>query len=313
MGFTLGKNTYIINEPSQVDIITNGDGSGAEDMLIIPGVLKIQSDRVHNHKEMVKTDPAQGSLSFTALSAAQLGIEAPEQNESGVAVKFRLASTRTASEWSNNFIEMSRPIVLGITVNPGDSADTVAAAIGEALEAYGAEYLVGELPFETSVAGADITLAIKPGYEYLNFQSLVEYTVENETVRKTYGTIAKSDEGAYTGAQLEEFVRMSLNDTSDLYSIKAGQLPVLGAMYNYIEIVAKDDAHMGVDGNYVMHRGLGGTRDETANTRLHTFMLFFKEDSYEDPTVDPPTDPPTMVDGPVRLMYNEVAAWLANT
>ena len=299
MGFTLGKNTYIVNEPSQLDgYITENTGDTDSDKLMLPGIVTVRAGRITDAKKIGTISAVQGSLEFTPPSADLLGVKQSFERESGVSVKIVIDSTRTAGDWSNNSIEMSRPIVVGITVNPGDSADTVAAAIREAYAALDGEYVIADLPFEViPPTDAKIELKIKEGYEYLNFEALVEFTIDNNTIRKVIGTITKSVEPAYTGAQLEEFVRMSLNDTSDLYSIKAGQLPVLGAMYNYVEFTAADSwTDSGIDARYQMHKGLGGTRDEASNIRYHTFMLFFKQDG-----------------GPVDGIYNDIGDWLLNT
>jgi hypothetical protein len=86
------------------------------------------------------------------------------------------------------------------------------------------------------------------------------------------------EEPTVDGKYLEENVRMSLPATSDVYAINAGQGPVLKGGYTQVTFTMKDTwTDGGVDGDYRMHRGLGGTRDESAGERLHTFTLYFLE------------------------------------
>ena len=85
-------------------------------------------------------------------------------------------------------------------------------------------------------------------------------------------------EGTVTGKYLEENVRMSLPATTDAYGILTAQKPVLKGGYTEVTFTIKDDwATGGVDTRYKMHAGLGGTRDEAAGQRNHTFTLYFLE------------------------------------
>ena len=118
----------------------------------------------------------------------------------------------------------------------------------------------------TAISGSDLTLVAGAG---------AGVAVDDIVLKRTVGR-----ESTVDGKYLEESVRMSLPATSDLYGIDAAQRPVLKGKYAQVTLTFKDDWETGgVDTKYKMHAGLGGTRDETAGQRNHTFTLYLLEGS----------------------------------
>jgi hypothetical protein len=218
---------------------------------------------------------------ITIPSGAELGIT---EDETGVTMKVVVVSTRESAEFGRDYIEKGRNFIVEIEAYPGGTGVGLATKFQEAFAAYATKFPAAEIPFTVTRTGAVLDFAINAtlkNSDTLSFQQpvFINHAGLAKPVELT-GALTRATEAAYKGSQLEEFMRMSLPDTSDAYSIQAGQLPFPDSLYSMIKWSSTDNWDgSGVDGKYQMHRGLGGTRDEQAGVRLHNFMLALNVDS----------------------------------
>jgi hypothetical protein len=282
MGFTLGKKTYIYNTGEQLKVSFTGDGSNPDDTMRIEGFGTFKASEIIAGVTVDPVGPVHSVLdNITIPSGAELGIT---EDETGVTMKVVVVSTRESAEFGRDYIEKGRNFIVEIEAYPGGTGVGLATKFQEAFAAYAAKFPAAEIPFTVARAGAVLTFTINDALknsDTLSFQQpvFINHAGLAKPIELT-GTFVQSQEAAYKGSQLEEFMRMSLPDTSDAYSIQAGQLPFPDSLYSMIKWSSMDNWDgSGVDGKYQMHRGLGGTRDEQASARVHNFLLTFNTDS----------------------------------
>ena len=287
MGFTLGKKTYIYNTGDQLDLEftaadPNNPGADPSDIMRIKEVGTFRASEVIAGVT-VDPLPAQHSIlqGITIPTGAALGIT---EDETGVTMKIVVTSLREDAEFARDYIEKGRNFIVEIEAYPGGDGIELAKKFKAAFDAYSTKFTAAELPFTVVRTGAVLDFKINPELkngDILSFQSpiFINHAGLAKPIELT-GTLTRATEAAYKGSQLEEFMRMSLPDTSDAYSIQAGQVPFPDSLYSMIKWSSMDSWDgSGVDRRYQMHRGLGGTRDEQAGARVHNFLLTFNTDS----------------------------------
>ena len=170
--FSLGNKEAICNSSAKYPVTITGTtmqikGFGS---FLASQVLSATAQRFQAAK--VET------MSFTAPSASDLGITTV-----GVPVAFNLKirSTRSTSEWSNDYIINSRPLICEIIVSVGDTSTTVGAALATAFAGWEGQFNFSDqgLPFTYSASSGVVTMAMKSANYFLFFQSTIVFKVNN--------------------------------------------------------------------------------------------------------------------------------------
>jgi hypothetical protein len=287
MGFTLGQKTYIYNTGEQLNLeIKAADpanpGAAPDDTMRIEGFGTFKASEIIAGVTVDPVPAVHSKLAdITIPTGAGLGIT---EDETGVTMKVVVVSTRESAEFGRDYIEKGYNFIVEIEAYPGGTGVELATKFQAAFAAYATKFSAAEMPFTVSRAGAVLTFTINDALknsDTLSFQQpiFINHAGLAKPIELT-GTLVRATEAAYKGSQLEEFMRMSLPDTSDAYSIQAGQLPFPDSLYSMIKWSSMDNWDgSGVDGKYRTHRGLGGTRDEQVGARIHNFLLTFNTDS----------------------------------
>ena len=116
------------------------------------------------------------AMAFVAPTAAELGITTLNVP---VTFSLRIKSYRNSSEWANQYIVNSRPIVFEILISStDDSATKVANKIAAAYAEWEAKFNYSDkgLPFTYTNASGVIKMTMKDNYLY--FRSLIEFKID---------------------------------------------------------------------------------------------------------------------------------------
>jgi phage tail sheath gpL-like len=76
--------------------------------------------------------------------------------------KISVSTSRMAAEWGNNYIINSRPFIFEILITAGESADSIATKLANAMATH--ESVFGSLPFTYAVNGAEVHLVAKESH-----------------------------------------------------------------------------------------------------------------------------------------------------
>ena len=280
MGFTLGRKEVLINTDTDHDKVNFA--SGAYGTLQVKGYGLFRANHIESIQGFRYTEgvDAQGAFKINDADHFLKG------RASGViSVVIRLLSDRHEAEFANEKVFRGPTFTFMVDIKAGQNNQVVGKRVIDTINAY--EVAFGaELPFIAGAGGSggthpeNVYITMKPGFTYLDIGAYAEVDSKwlKTSTRYPYSIArTRAVQPKYTGAYLEENVRMSLPHTSDLYAIEADQLPKLSGKYSTILITARDDQTGGIDSKSKMHKGLGGTRDEDAGKRFHQYIIYFDE------------------------------------
>jgi hypothetical protein len=274
MGFTLGKKEVIINtDPDGSKVGANGS------VLFIKGYGTFDLTKARAIRAFRYTAGNFASMQF-------IGLDPDAYLKGGatsavVTFSIEINSDRYEAEFANEMLYMGKTITVSLlikdTMTKVDIGNAYRAALNEYLIKFGADF-----PFTYGPGGAGPYLTnfeMKPGYEHLSFGRFITTNSKyhKNTIRHELNYHTLPTPPQVTGKDLEENVRMSLPHTSDLYAIEADQLPVLNGKYTAVLVTMDDDQHGSSTVGYRRHKGLGGTKDERAGWRHHSFIVYLEE------------------------------------
>ena len=246
MMFTLGYKEAIVN-PGVYTVKTKASATAAADANFTSGsdILVIQKFGTFS-KAAIKSStaaryvgPVLSTLSFTAPAAAELGVVTGEVNKL-VKVHIRFTTSRYASEWATDFIRRGRPFMVQIRVNAGETADQVAVKVEAAIAEQATSFKNAVFPFTVgSHVSNKVSLVAATGD--ITFSNEVEFLLSGTSYGWKAVTVAvvAGAEAVNSGKWLEENVRIGTDVATEIYGIKAQDLPVIGGKYTSFSWVSK--------------------------------------------------------------------------
>jgi hypothetical protein len=213
--FSLGNKEAIMNGNAKFTSTVNGN------KLNIKGFGTFDAANLVSAVCQRYQTPRYEAMSFTAPTAAELGLVSGNVNIP-VTVNIKIKSTRNSSEWGNNFITNSRPLVLEIGVSYGDSATTVANTIAAAFDAWVAKFASSGLPFTYANSTGVITMTLVE--YYLFFGSTITFKVDKASIPVTV-TGLKAFDTTYTVTAGAATAVVAASATANL---RAGDTVIIG-------------------------------------------------------------------------------------
>ena len=273
MGFTLGMKEFIVNSNDEGTVSSSGS------KLVVKGFGTFDVGKVKSIRGQRFIPGVLASMSYS-IGEATTYLKTGE-NSAVLSIIFETRNDRYDAEYSNSMLKQGKPVTFSIVVVRNETANDLRTKLLDAIAAWDEKFTNAQLPF-TAASGAgtgQIDLTMKSGLYNLSFRNKV-ITDTASMAKPKYEDVANLVKPVYPkvdGKYLEETVRMSLPATSDLYSIQAEQLPRLSGKYTSVEVILYDTVDGGVDDQYKIHKGLGGTKDEQSNTREHKFVVYLED------------------------------------
>lgn len=238
MPFTLGNKEAIVNPgvytvktKASLTAVADANFTAASDILVIQKFGTFSKAAIESNTAARAVNQVLSTTSFTAPTAAQLGILATDVNKL-VKIHIRFTTSRYASEWATDFIRRGRPYVVQIRVNGGETADAISVKVENAILESIANFKNAVVPISVNPSHVSGTVKLISTSGDISFTDEVEFLLSGQAYGwKSAVTAVPGSEAVNSGKWLEENVKMATDISTHSYAVKSADMPMLNAVY----------------------------------------------------------------------------------